>query len=163
MHVKNKQCKGVGGIGTSHVCAEDAVVQLPANVPEATAESYIPKNPCSLGARAAYAQAAGAVRPKQHNSKGGSNSCSTAPGLHSDATLLIDSSAPASGVKPLTHRKIPPVPLPDGEVPSQGQLMDFLNQQLDCFKPDAPLLGKYVLLGPRERRCGGMLLLHLPV
>ena len=142
--------------GTAPSCGNVAVGERTAGTPDASAAAYAPINPCSVGARAAYAQAADATRPNQRESRGASHLCSTAPGLNSDATLLIDSSAPGSGAKPCTHRQIPPVPLPVGEDPTQSQLMEFLNQQLDCFPPDAPLLGKYILLGPLERRCGGM-------
>ena len=38
--------------------------------------------------------------------------------------------------------------------------MTYIKQQLDCFGPHQLLLGRYQLLGSKERRTGGMLL-HL--
>lgn len=52
-------------------------------------------------------------------------------------------------------RKTPPQATPGDH--SIAACMRFIHQQLDCFGPDRLLLGRYQLLGKKERRTGGTL------
>lgn len=51
-------------------------------------------------------------------------------------------------------RKVPPSK--DSSAEEKEQRMLFITQMLDCFGPHHLLLGRYELLGDRQRRTGGV-------
>lgn len=47
-------------------------------------------------------------------------------------------------------------PVPPSEPGNRAEVFRYINEQLDCFGKSNELLGRYHLLGPNERRAGGV-------
>jgi hypothetical protein len=79
--------------------------------------------------------------PAMHACNAGSFWTAGSSAVHSSAALAW------------SPRKTPPHnPIGDNSIAAS---MNFIHQQLDCFGPERRLLGKYQLLGKKERRTGG--------